>query len=244
MGACPSCAPEAGRSPPDWEGVRARIDPTRGSDAARTYCPHCARLYPADAAHCPRCPSTALEEKGGTCPRCGGALAPHAMGSVSSDRCGGCGGSWFDRGEVQRALDLTVRGEAPRGWRRTLPKASGPPEAVRYVPCVRCGERMARRLVAPLSGVIVDVCRHHGLWFDAGEWERFEAFVAADGLQAAREAEARAPALSAPPPPPPPLFGPLGPLGSHGGALPSALGQPWLPVLADLLFRTAGRRLR
>jgi Zn-finger nucleic acid-binding protein len=190
MGACPSCAPEAGRQAPDWDAVRARIDPTRG-EAPRAWCPHCARLYPADAAHCPRCPPSALAEKGGTCPRCAKALVPEVVSGVSADRCEGCGGTWFDRGEVGRVLDLTVGEEPPRGWRRSLPKPETPPEAVRYVPCVRCGERMARRLVAPLSGVIVDLCRTHGLWFDGGELDRFRAFVAAHGLHAVADAERR-----------------------------------------------------
>jgi Zn-finger nucleic acid-binding protein len=45
---------------------------------------------------------------------------------------------------------------------------------------------MARRQVAPRAGIIVDVCRLHGVWFDGGEFERFTEFVKAGGLEVTR----------------------------------------------------------
>jgi Zn-finger nucleic acid-binding protein len=39
----------------------------------------------------------------------------------------------------------------------------------RYKPCPRCGELMNRRLFGKRSGVILDRCRDHGSWLDAGE---------------------------------------------------------------------------
>ena len=44
------------------------------------------------------------------CPACGKALVPEKMGDVTVDRCGACGGIWFDRGEVARVLDLHTEG--------------------------------------------------------------------------------------------------------------------------------------
>jgi Zn-finger nucleic acid-binding protein len=48
---------------------------------------------------------------------------------------------------------------------------------------------MNRKNFAERSGVIVDVCKAHGIWFDHGELPRVLAFVEAGGL---REAERRA----------------------------------------------------
>ena len=45
---------------------------------------------------------------------------------------------------------------------------------------------MTVRQIAPRTGVVIDVCRAHGLWFDAGEWEQFDEFVRAGGLEVLR----------------------------------------------------------
>jgi Zn-finger nucleic acid-binding protein len=42
---------------------------------------------------------------------------------------------------------------------------------------------MARMTFGQRSGVIVDVCRAHGTWFDAGELDAVMAFVRGGGLE-------------------------------------------------------------
>jgi Zn-finger nucleic acid-binding protein len=114
------------------------------------------------------------------------------MGSATVDRCGGCGGLWFDRGEVERVMRLDVSGTRPDARSMSAwPKWRATERDVRYVPCVRCGERMARRAIAPRAGPVVDLCRAHGIWFDGGEFEHFRAFADAGGLDMATEEEAR-----------------------------------------------------
>jgi Zn-finger nucleic acid-binding protein len=39
------------------------------------------------------------------------------------------------------------------------------------------------------SGVIVDVCRQHGVWFDRDELQRIIEFIRSGGLQRARQME-------------------------------------------------------
>ncbi len=51
--------------------------------------------------------SAAKEAHWMRCPKCGGAMAEVAKGSVMIDRCGGCGGVFFDAGE----LEILVRHE-------------------------------------------------------------------------------------------------------------------------------------
>lgn len=149
------------------------------------------------------------------------------VGDAFAADCARCGGRWFDRGEVERALDLTV---PPRSAVGPPPGASTPAAgSVRYVPCVRCGSRMGRRALAPKSGVVVDMCREHGLWFDAGLFDRFASFLAAGGLAAARDLE------DAPPRHPadaPSSSAPLGVLG-----LPVGRWCPWLYALSRFLGR-------
>jgi Zn-finger nucleic acid-binding protein len=60
--------------------------------------------------------------------------------------------------------------------------ATGRNHPVRYLPCPTCDEIMNRVNFARVSGVILDVCRPHGAWFDAGELRAIRSFVRGPGL--------------------------------------------------------------
>ena len=51
----------------------------------------------------------------------------------------------------------------------------------RYRPCPSCGELMHRQLHGRRSGAVVDRCRDHGLWLDAGELRQLLAWTRAGG---------------------------------------------------------------
>ena len=191
-GVCAFCGAALPRvaAPPPAPPMRDRARP---AGRVETYCPQCGVLYPADAQACPRCPPVVGDPKGGRCPRCAHELVPEARGDVTIDRCGSCGGMWFDVGEVGRVLDLTTEGltkeqvdDVQRRLADRLPVAYA---ADPSIACVRCGKRMDRRTVAPRSRILVDFCKPHGMWFDQGEFEALSAFVEADGLEILREWE-------------------------------------------------------
>ncbi len=60
---------------------------------------------------------------------------------------------------------------------------------VNYVPCPECKQLMNRINFARCSGVIVDVCKGHGTWFDRDELSRIIEFIRGGGLEASRERE-------------------------------------------------------
>ena len=60
---------------------------------------------------------------------------------------------------------------------------------VKYVPCPECSQLMNRMNFARCSGVIVDVCKNHGTWFDREELSRIIQFIRDGGLTAARAKE-------------------------------------------------------
>jgi Zn-finger nucleic acid-binding protein len=62
---------------------------------------------------------------------------------------------------------------------------------VRYLECPTCAQLMHRKNFASCSGVIIDSCRGHGVWFDRHELEAILRFVADGGLDQAREKELR-----------------------------------------------------
>lgn len=191
---CPACG--AGVSKADaacpYCGAEVVLPKPIGMDGPaerRTFCTRCGRLYADAAIRCSQCPPSDCETRGGRCPRCSSDLEPITLGRVTVDRCRQCRGHWFDGDEVEHAIDVTTEGisrEDALSARRTLPTWDKPLEEIRYLACVRCTERMVRRQIAPRVGVIVDICRFHGVWFDQGEFEHFAAFSRAGGLEVVR----------------------------------------------------------
>jgi Zn-finger nucleic acid-binding protein len=101
--------------------------------------------------------------------------------------CRSCGGAWVAT-ETLDAIIATAAESAPvmpvhgKVKRRTM--APGP---VVYRKCPRCDQMMARRNFAQISGIVIDECREHGSFFDAGELQDVLDFVRSGGLQAAKE---------------------------------------------------------
>ena len=62
-------------------------------------------------------------------------------------------------------------------------------KSISYVRCPVCLKMMNRNNFARISGVIVDICGDHGIWFDAGEVEKIMDFISRGGLQKSRERE-------------------------------------------------------
>src|SRR6185369_1989748 len=60
---------------------------------------------------------------------------------------------------------------------------------VKYVPCPICSQLMNRMNFARCSGVIVDICKQHGTWFDRDELSRIVEFIHGGGLEASRVRE-------------------------------------------------------
>src|SRR6185503_17721444 len=70
--------------------------------------------------------------------------------------------------------------------------AVGESSKVKYVPCPECKQLMNRINFARCSGVIVDICKGHGTWFDREELSRIVEFIRGGGLEAARVREKEA----------------------------------------------------
>lgn len=129
------------------------------------------------------------------CPRGCGALDPVSLGGVPFDACPGCAGSWIDvipfeqlcASAEQQAAVLAVAGGGGAG-------AGAPAEVerVRYSPCPHCTKIMNRVNFARSSGIVLDICRAHGVWLDADELRRVLEFLRAGGLRQAREREKQA----------------------------------------------------
>lgn len=165
---------------------------------ATVACPACFALVPLSASHCPGCgaamaPRAASPAAGAPCPACAKPLASAKVGDVAVGECLACGGLWLDRAVFEQ---LGVSRERQGAVLGALPTPDQPPavklEPVQYRPCPACRQRMNRVNYAKRSGVVLDVCKAHGLWFDKDELRRVLAFIAGGGLDRARELEIEA----------------------------------------------------
>jgi Zn-finger nucleic acid-binding protein len=200
-------------------------------------CPRCFALAFAGAAHCAECgsaltaPARAYQEDGSAamrCPRCRAALVASMVSDTLVDCCEGCGGLWLDHEVLERMLDDERRRPTVEVALGRLPPAPLVVDSrkVVYVPCPECATLMNRKNFANRSGVIVDVCPAHGIWFDQGELARIIGFVRSGGWDRALEIERRA-ATQAPPP-----AGTL-PVGKEGSAYAS-INAALIDVIAQL----------
>ena len=108
------------------------------------------------------------------------------VGPTTLLECSRCGGVWIDAaafehvcadGEAQAAVLDRFGGDRP----------SQNQTAVRYRPCVVCGRMMNRVNFARISGTVVDVCKGHGTFLDAGELHQIVMFIRGGGLERARQ---------------------------------------------------------
>ncbi|MBS2013496.1 MAG: zf-TFIIB domain-containing protein [Deltaproteobacteria bacterium] len=157
-------------------------------------CSRCARplelepLLDATDAPCPRC--RAADASGSGAGR-GSALEAVAGHDSRLHECPRCGGMFVPVAALAEILQRAELGGALRGPEAAgAGRASRVLEEVRYLSCPLCHVSMNRVNFGRLSGVIVDVCKVHGTWFDAGELTRLIAFAAAGGLERARLREA------------------------------------------------------
>lgn len=185
---CPSCGGHL------REGVRAC--PFCGCTVATARCPSCTAWNLASAHHCNTCGKAlgqdALSEEARSnlrCPRCRGTLMSRRYADLEVNECDQCGGLLIEPSMLDRIVQAR---DATTGLHLALPKRAFKREAtVSYVPCPVCAQIMNRQVFGRISGVIVDVCRHHGVWFDAGELAEVLQFVSRGGLERARQREAQ-----------------------------------------------------
>jgi Zn-finger nucleic acid-binding protein len=107
------------------------------------------------------------------------------VGDTALLECGRCRGAWIDAATFEH---ICANREAQAAVLHQAPAAAAPAAAaVHYRKCVACGKMMNRLNFGRLSGTIVDVCRGHGTFLDAGELHRIVLFIQGGGLDRARQ---------------------------------------------------------
>ena len=169
-----------------------------------TVCPKCLARVSDRARFCHHCGSAlAPESVAGRqtpliCPVC--RRPPHLrsrrIGDVSVLECDRCSGLWLGN-EVFKHLTERASSDGAevdplfvstraRPAHLDLPEEKAQ-QGWRYRNCVVCGKMMHRRNYGRQSGVIIDICKDHGVWFDADELPRILAWIRSGGMAKAEE---------------------------------------------------------
>lgn len=113
-------------------------------------------------------------------------------GAFFIERCSECLGLFFDPGELEALLDYTVRNvfviNRSKLSNLVLSKEGGSRTAV-YVKCPVCTTIMNRINFGTRSGVVIDRCKEHGVWLDAGELRQLSEWMKAGGRLLHQERE-------------------------------------------------------
>jgi Zn-finger nucleic acid-binding protein len=191
---CPMCGAAAATASVHCAYCDARL--------ATIACPSCFGMMFKGSRHCPHCGAlgacarTANDASTRHCPRCPGIrLEPVELGATMLFECPQCDGIWMEAAAFERICADREQQSAVLGAPSPVPspaaglEARGNGGAVRYVPCPECGQLMNRLNFARCSGVIVDLCKGHGTWFDREELRGIVEFIRAGGLETSRQKE-------------------------------------------------------
>jgi Zn-finger nucleic acid-binding protein len=183
---CPSCGAAVSKDAVQCEYCHAQLETVA--------CPKCLGMMFVGTKFCPHCGAAAQALAPGTatkhqCPRCEEPLTAVEVAKMPLEECMRCGGLWVDvatfdlicaNNEAQVAASGLALPPAPPGTIDTK---------VHYIKCPQCQTLMNRKNYADHSGVILNVCRAHGVWLDRDEIRQIIEFVRGGGLDRAKQAE-------------------------------------------------------
>lgn len=184
---CPMCGASISTKSPQCRYCEAQL--------ATVACPRCFAMMFLGSKHCPHCGAAAAREAevtsaGRNCPRCKTEMRVATVGNTRVLECASCLGLWlstqsFEKICADREHDAAILGNASLAdIDRSVPQTK-----VNYIPCPECKQLMNRANFARCSGVIIDLCKQHGTWFDRDELSRIVSFIRAGGLDMARQKE-------------------------------------------------------
>jgi Zn-finger nucleic acid-binding protein len=184
---CPMCGAATSIETPRCQYCEAIL--------ATIACPSCFAMMFIGSKHCPHCGAAAVQPKNiidakRKCPRCRIDMRLVEVGDSKVLECSTCLGLWLTTAGFEKLCSDKEQQSAVLG----NPTLTGVDRhvsetKVNYVPCPQCTQLMNRANFARCSGVIIDLCKQHGIWFDRNELSRIVEFIRAGGLEMSRTKE-------------------------------------------------------
>ncbi len=100
------------------------------------------------------------------CPNCSSHLATLELVDIELDYCFSCRGIWLDRGETERLIRIAG------GKDIILKSPASIRSGERTRKCPVCRKSMEKVRTGKPGHILIDRCRAHGIWTDAGELNR------------------------------------------------------------------------
>lgn len=156
-------------------------------------CGSCFGLMFIGSEHCTLCGKKTVlgveseSRQNGNCPRCKVQLNSLQIGDVKLSECLECGGFWCDAPTFEGICATKEQQANVLNFVAAKPFPAQKP--VQYVPCPDCKDLMNRSNFARSSGVILDICKQHGVWFDSNELPNLVKFIQKGGIELARRNE-------------------------------------------------------
>ena len=167
-----------------------------GARLATVACPSCFATIFQGAKFCSHCGAAVgrreLESESNiSCPHCDVRLESVVVGNAQLRECPKCEGIWVKNADFTEICADREQQAAVLGMPFVITDNPVSPVdlKVRYYRCPVCKDLMNRVNFAHCSGVIVDVCRADGTWFDKDELRRIIEFIRNGGLDKARGME-------------------------------------------------------
>ncbi len=143
---------------------------------------------------CPLCGSKAVEsniladKKAGDCPRCKKKMQLIEIEGIELNECEKCEGVWTD---IETFETICANRENQSAVLKKFDEILHHPKPIKvqYVPCPTCSHLMNRSNFAKVSGVVIDTCKGHGVWFDAEELPKIIEFIRKGGMEYSRQKE-------------------------------------------------------
>jgi Zn-finger nucleic acid-binding protein len=180
-------------------GAAVRSDATQcdhcGARLATVACPKCFGMIFKGSKFCPHCGTAVnrmeMGDSGLLCPRCENVpLGYVKLGTLEVAECAKCDGLWVENSAFEELCANREQQASILGAATQIPPLTVEMK-VRYLKCPLCADLMNRHNFANCSGVVVDICKKHGTWFDAYELHRIMAFIQGGGIDRAREQQKR-----------------------------------------------------
>lgn len=157
-------------------------------------CPACLGLMFLGSKFCKHCGKkvtavSVVDKKAGDCPRCKTTLQMLEIGEMNIRECNKCGGFWSDTETFESICADREQQSSVLGFISSDAHPHAHPATISYVPCPDCSQLMNRSNFARSSGVIIDICKGHGVWFDADELPKIISFINSGGMVRSREKE-------------------------------------------------------
>ncbi len=184
---CPNCGAGVSSDSTQCEFCKTRLKTMA--------CPSCFGVMFIGSKFCGHCGAKAVQAAvdedadPGECPRCSLRLDRLQIGDTALRECHKCCGLWSDPETFENVCADRERQSTVLGFMGKRESAVKPLSQIKYVPCPDCKQLMNRSNFARASGVIIDSCKQHGIWFDAEELPRIIEFIQKGGMEIARQRE-------------------------------------------------------